>query len=251
MKKGGAMEYRPVEKINMSSNPKTAQSGQQKLSVVEFEKKLIHSLSQDLPYRRLHSPAEKEILEREIKKERRPAAVLMLFGYSSGIGDKEPHLLITRRSQQLPTHKGQMAFPGGLMEEADASTDSSPAEKNMVLAALREAQEEVGISRTKVRVLGVLPALPTLSSDFWVTPVVGILNPFIDEITLQESNEEIESAYWIPLSQLSQPEAYRQEWVEYHGSKIRTDVFQVGGDKIWGATGIMIRNLLDRLSASG
>ena len=71
----------------------------------------------------------------------------------------------------------------------------------------------------------------------------------IDEVELQQNNHEIDDAYWVPMSQLLSDDTYRQEWVEYEGSKYRTDVFQVGGDRIWGATGIMIKNLLERLSS--
>lgn len=92
----------------------------------------------------------------------RPAAVLVLLAQDGGTGD--PDVLLQLRSDGLPTHAGQVSFPGGAMED----TDDGP-----VAAALREAAEEVGVRAGDVRPFAVLPELYLPPSDFVVTPVLG------------------------------------------------------------------------------
>src|SRR5262249_6936031 len=78
------------------------------------------------------------------------------------------HLLFTKRSERLPTHRGQVSFPGGSVDAADASVQ---------MAALREAQEEVGLDPLHVRVLGQLDDVPTFVTGFVISPIVGVVDP--------------------------------------------------------------------------
>src|SRR5699024_12137440 len=91
----------------------------------------------------------------------RPAAVLMLFGDDA---DSGPEIVLTRRSDNLRAHAGQIAFPGGSVDD----TDPTPA-----AAALREADEEVGVRADEVDVFGELPVLWLPPNHFAVTPVLG------------------------------------------------------------------------------
>jgi 8-oxo-dGTP pyrophosphatase MutT (NUDIX family) len=131
-----------------------------------------------------------------------------------------------------------MAFPGGMGETNESAEQT----------ALRETHEEVGISPENIDLVGVLPGLWTVTS-FWITPVVGILKTSIDDTPLVYSPMEIAEAFWIPLSVLEHPDTYRQEWIELGSLRYATHVYQVGSYRIWGATGAMIKNLLDRLAA--
>jgi 8-oxo-dGTP pyrophosphatase MutT (NUDIX family) len=192
--------------------------------VPEFEQKLKLALALDLPY-----PERMPLIQGT------PASVLALFGSKSG---GEPELLMTQRTETVEKHKGQMAFPGGM---ADPGEDH-------VQTALRETEEELGIQRSNVSVLGQLPGLWT-PTGFLITPVVGVLRSDIDETPIHMNAPEIAEAFWIPLSVLHREGTYKKEFIERNGIRYATHVYQVGSYRIWGATGAMIKNLLDRLSA--
>jgi 8-oxo-dGTP pyrophosphatase MutT (NUDIX family) len=187
-----------------------------------FESALIKALECDLPYR-----------ERPPFDSGTPASVLILIGFD---GEDQPALLITQRTEQVETHKGQMAFPGGMNEPGETDVE----------AALRETEEEVGIPRSRVRVLGKLPKLWTVT-DFQVTPVVGILQGVIADTVIRTSTQEIAETVWVPLKTLHNPETYRQEWIERGEVRFPIHCYYIGPYRIWGATGSMIENLLTRL----
>lgn len=167
-------------------------------------------------------------------REREPAAVLLLFAEDQEGG--EPALLYTKRSERVATHQGQMAFPGGKVEDGET----------LEAAALRETFEEVGIDPSWVRVVGPLPELVTVTG-FVVTPFVGVLSRPVDQVTLQPSAQEIDAVVWAPLSLLEAPGTYRLESLAFGGARYPIHVFEVEGYRIWGATGSMTKNLLDRL----
>ena len=192
-----------------------------------LEARLGRALELDLPY------------SRPMPKLGREAAVAAVFGLprdpSSG-----PSLLVTLRSEGMAQHQGQPAFPGGRRD---------PEDEDLVATALRESEEEVGLPRSKLRAVGMLPVLNTFVTGYLITPVVAVLRESIEEVPLQLSGAEIARACWIPLEQLLDPAIYRAEPLA--GGLFRTDAFYVDDLRIWGATGAMLRNLLDRLRASG
>jgi len=152
----------------------------------------------------------------------------------------EPTVLLTLRTTQLSTHSGQVAFPGGRMDD----TDPTPAD-----TALREAQEEVGLAPDRVQVLGNLP-LYTTGTAFMVTPVVGLVRP---DFTLSLNPHEVAAAFEVPLSFLMNPANHRRHAFEAEG--VRREWFSMPwmeGDEerfIWGATAGMLRNFYRFLSA--
>lgn len=163
------------------------------------------------------------------------AAVLMAMAFS---GD-DPHVLVTRRTQTVETHKGQMAFPGGHQEECDSDS---------VATALREAREEVGLEPDLIQVVGVLPVLETITG-FCVTPVLGIVGAELPGIELEPCPKEIDTVVWVPLEQLRR--VYRRESLARGGIRYPIDVFEVGPHRIWGVTGTLLKNLLDRIERVG
>lgn len=123
--------------------------------------------------------------------EPKPAAVLVSLLKKEG--PKDWHLLFTRRTDTVADHKGQVAFPGGRCE----ASDHSPIE-----TALREAQEEIGLQPTDVRIIGRLKSFHTVT-NYWVIPIVGIINwPF----NLHLHPEEVLRVFTIPLDWLASPE---------------------------------------------
>ncbi len=158
----------------------------------------------------------------------RPAAVLI------GLVDRPqgPQLLFTRRSEHLNDHAGQISFPGGRVEPGDASA---------IEAALREAQEEVGLDPRQVQILGTLPTYKTISG-YEVTPVVGWID---GGATLQADPLEVEEFFEVPLEFLMNG-ANHQRRVVIQGEHRRTvyAMEYVGCRRyfIWGATAAMLRN---------
>lgn len=191
-----------------------------------FEKRLETALELEVPYS----------FGRRPKLPGTPAAVLALFS-SEGA---EPSLLLTRRTETVETHKGQIAFPGGVGDPADEAAGGS------VATALRETEEELGIPPARVRVLGRLPELWT-TTGFLVTPVVGIVAAAPGDVPLRLNPHEIAEAFWVPLPRLTAPETYRREEFRVGPAAFPIDVFQLGPHRVWGATGSIIKNLLDRL----
>lgn len=202
----------------------------------EFEARLKKALSLDLPY-----------TERLFRTPENTAAVLAVFAKRAQVEADNPSgvsLLVTRRTESLQSHQGQMAFPGGRTEPDELSSG------NLVGTALRETEEEVGISRHLVRVVGALPEMTTVT-NYRVTPFVGILESPLEEVTLAPAPDEVAEVIWIPWSVLVHASTYQKEMIRRGDIQFPTHVYTVEGRRIWGATGAMIKNLLDRFERIG
>ena len=146
---------------------------------------------------------------------------------------EQPMVLLTERTAHLSTHSGQVAFPGGRADPEDAS----PAD-----TALREAQEEVGLDRAFVEVLGTLPTYVT-GSSFIITPVVALVQP---DCVLQPNPYEVADLFEVPLAFLLDPAHHRRHVFDRDG--VHREWFSMpyeqGGKThfIWGATAGMLRN---------
>jgi 8-oxo-dGTP pyrophosphatase MutT (NUDIX family) len=144
------------------------------------------------------------------------------------------HLLYTRRAPGLPTHQGQVAFPGGTH---DARRDES-----LLATALREAEEEIGLRAADARVIGLLDDIETMTSRFVITPIVGLVpHPY----RWAPNPREVDLVFTVPLADLRAPDAERRETWNFEGRDVAIDVFPVAGQVIWGATHRITRNLLD------
>ena len=175
-----------------------------------------------------------------VLREGRAAGVLVLVGFSEN--GNEPQLLITKRTDTLDKHKGQYAFPGGAHDPEDDH------DQGIVTTALRETEEETGISRKHVRVLGILPKLWT-PSGFQITPVLAVLDTPIETTVMSLSADETAEVFWVSLSTLTEAGIYRQESMQYGNVSFPIHVFMIGHHRVWGATGAIIKNLLDRLQS--
>lgn len=162
------------------------------------------------------------------------ASVLIpLVQRENGLG-----LLLTHRSVHLNNHAGQISFPGGRFESGDASR---------IETALREAQEEIGLDRQHVDVIGALPQYRT-STGYDVTPVVALLHP---PLVLTPDPVEVASIFEVPLSFLMDPKNHQRRSVTLpNGAGIRTFyAMPYHQHFIWGATAGMLRNLFHLLRA--
>ena len=161
----------------------------------------------------------------------RPAAVLVgLIDRGAGL-----HVVLTKRSSRLKHHPGQIAFPGGKVDEGDA---------DVTAAALREAWEEVGLRPEQVEVLGHLPAHETVTS-FTVTPVLGLIRDVFDPVA---EPGEVEEVFEVPLSLLADPANYLVQSRRWRGQRRYYHTVPWGPYYIWGATARMLRGLAERMA---
>ncbi len=145
------------------------------------------------------------------------------------------HLLFTQRTTRLKTHSGEVAFPGGLCQKGDAS----PLE-----TALREAEEEIGLKPKDVQVLGLLDDIRTRSTNYVVTPVVGLVPyPYLYRL----DPKEVAAIFSVPLSFLQDPKNLTQETWFYKGEAIPMEAYYYREYRIWGATQRITQNLLEIL----
>ena len=161
-----------------------------------------------------------------------PAAVLV------GLVERQHGLqvLLTRRPETMRHHAGQISFPGGRIE----ATDVDP-----VAAALREAQEEVGLARNLALPLGYLDPYATITG-FHVYPVVAMIG---EEFSAIRDPAEVDEVFEVPLAFLLDPDQVRHLEVDYRGSKRRLVEFRYQDYRIWGATAAMLVNFRERLES--
>lgn len=162
------------------------------------------------------------------------AAVLVpIVTHDSGLT-----VLLTRRTAHLDTHAGQISFPGGRIEPGD----DSPA-----AAALRETEEEIGLPRRQVRLIGTLDTYVT-RTGFVVTPVVGLINP---PLSLILDAFEVADAFEAPLDFFLKPGSLQQQSRQFEGKERHFYVYPFNDQFIWGATAGMLVNLSELLTAPG
>jgi len=178
---------------------------------------------------RLASPPPRRLPARSPVGETRQAAILVPLYVDAG----ELWTVLTRRSEALPHHKGQIAFPGGGRELGEEPW----------AAALREANEELGIEPRGVLQLGQLDEAET-PSGFRIMPCVGAV-PF--PLHTQPSAEEIAEVFAVPLSALTNSPLVEECEVLLDGRRRALRIYHVGGRQIWGLTARVLQNLLARL----
>ena len=172
-----------------------------------------------------------DAIEGQLPQARKAAVLLPLFEQGGEIC-----LVFIRRATTLRAHSGEIAFPGGGIEP----TDLSP-----TMAALREAQEEIGLDTTQAEVLGILPPVFTVVSNYLIFPVVAFLPQGLGELHLQAS--EVTEVILTSLPHLADPTiAHTETWTR--GNVARTIYFyDYGPYRIWGATGRILHTFLNIL----
>ena len=159
-----------------------------------------------------------------------PAAVLVPLFQRDG----EPHVVLTLRRDDLRRHAGEIAFPGGRRDDVDASLTDT---------ALREAQEEIGLSPDSVRLLGELPTVSTFATGYVIHPVLGAI---ADGARWEPAEAEVAAVLEFSLEAIRAGRAPVE--LERRGFRFWTDSFTVDGDLIWGATARILGHLFERIS---
>ncbi len=162
---------------------------------------------------------------------RTEAAVLLpLHGWPG-----EPGLIFTERRADMRRHAGEISFPGGRRDDADA---------DLAATALREAQEEIGLDPRQVELCGALPPAATFVTGYRIHPYVGVV-PDPSELDLTPNPAEVETVLAFSLAGLR--EGYEMRRLVRRGVPIHTPTYEVDGHLIWGATARILGDLLDRL----
>jgi 8-oxo-dGTP pyrophosphatase MutT (NUDIX family) len=159
---------------------------------------------------------------------RRAAVLLPLFETESGL-----HLLLTQRTEQVPTHKGQIAFPGGGFEEADG---------DLLSTALREAEEEIGLHPQDVEILGSLDDTVTVSSRHVVRPYVGFVPP---GYPYRPDAFEIARLIHLPVTPLLEGAPFRVETWERQGQPVVVYFYEYEGSTVWGLTARILKQFVE------
>lgn len=159
----------------------------------------------------------------------RAAAVLVVLVD----GSEGAEVLLTRRAMHLSSHRGEVSFPGGRIDPGETPT----------VAALREANEEVGLDPASVHVIGELDHLNTLVSRSYIVPVVGRL---ATAVALTPTSPEVDRVFWLPLGELVRPDTYGSErWGSPPAERL-LHFFRLDDETVWGATAAVLIDLLTR-----
>jgi 8-oxo-dGTP pyrophosphatase MutT (NUDIX family) len=149
--------------------------------------------------------------------------------------EEAPHLVLTRRRGDLRRHAGEISFPGGRHDPEDADLKDT---------ALREAEEEIGLPRAAVSMLGELPPTSTFATNYVIHPFVGLIAAGQQ---WRASPLEVDAVLELPLRALR--EGRTRTRIERRGISFQTDAYIVGEHLIWGATARIVADLLERLDS--
>ncbi|MES2517297.1 MAG: CoA pyrophosphatase [Bacteroidota bacterium] len=202
-----------------------------------FIEKLKNRLQEPLPGRIAHDKMASESRLRfkmpSPNERTRESAILILF-YPS---ENQIFMPLILRPEYDGVHGGQMAFPGGRAEKED---------ENLIRTAMREAQEEIGVRLTDVKILGELTKLYIPPSNFYVQPVVGYINHKPD---FYPDPREVDKVIEVPLREIINPEIVSRKILNVRGVEVDAPFYSIQEHTVWGATAMMISELLTVLES--
>lgn len=149
-------------------------------------------------------------------------------------GDHGCEVVLTTRARHLRHHRGEVSFPGGRMDPGEGPVDT----------ALREAEEEIGLDRHRVEVVGGLDAVSTWVSSSYIIPVVARCH---GRPAWTVNPGEVDRVFTVPLADLTRDDTYRSEWWGIPPDDHELHFFELDDETVWGATARMLRGLIDRV----
>ena len=164
-----------------------------------------------------------------------PAAVLLLLYEREG----KPHVLLTRRTDEVEHHKGETSFPGGACDPEDC---------DLLTTALRETEEEIGVRAGDVEVLGQLDDIVTIT-NFIVSPFVGVLAS--PSYSFAVNTHEVAELVEVPLGHLLDERNLEHSVRELRGRLLPIYTYRYGDHRIWGATARILKVFFDKLASAG
>ena len=197
---------------------------------LDFIKKLKSRLKNPLPGKEAHLAmmvkSRSNYIKNIPKKKSIPAAVMILLHYRS----KNWHFFLTKRTQEVKHHKGQISFPGGTKEKFES----------LQKTAIRETEEELGISASDIKLIGSLTPLHVLNSNFLISPYIGYLD--IDP-TLKVEEKEVENVFSVPIKKLILDKSQKVKNQKVNGKKAVVPYFYLNDQIVWGATSAILSEL--------
>ena len=149
----------------------------------------------------------------------RPSAVLVgLFESANGV-----EAILTRRSQELTNHRGEISFPGGRLEDGET----------VIAAALRETHEEIGLAPDDAQIVSELNSMATVVSNSHIVPIVA---SYARAPILRAANSEVDRVFSVPLLELTRQDTYNQEHWVFSDREFQLNFFYLDDETIWGAT---------------
>ncbi len=190
----------------------------------------FHQWRPELDVQHLNRPAKRP---QELEGDGRIAAVLLLLFPE----EDQVSIVLTKRRHDLKHHPGQISFPGGKQEP----------QERLKQTALRESQEEVGVDPNQIEVVGQCNSVYVPPSDFTIFPFVGWLN---QRPTFQKNLDEVEEIIVVPMSHLLQGALRSNESIHVDGRNLTVPLYQIDQHQVWGATFIILHELVERLQST-
>jgi len=194
----------------------------------QLKKQLANRLPGSASHARMLPPGRTLMLPEDQINYHDSAVLILLFPFQQQI-----QICLIRRPATMKNHAGQIAFPGGKREEEDA---------DLVQTALREAYEEIGLTREAVEILGKLSTVYVQVSDFLITPVLGWVK---EKPHIKIDASEVDEVFFISLEDIVNPENRCDRELETRTGPIYAPGYEINGCFVWGATAMMLAELTD------
>lgn len=161
---------------------------------------------------------------------RRAAVLIPLY-----LHHDELHIVLTKRTDKVEKHKGEISFPGGVVD---------PTDHDVMFTALRESREEIGLMPDHVRIIGRLDDVTT-RTGFHIAAMVGVIDPALSPYSWLPQPSEVAEVLEVPLTHIADPANAIEVPRQHEGRLVLSEGFLYGEHTIWGATAKMLRNLLE------